>query len=156
MIETFNFRGKPTYFMEDGSYIWDAQNSSDEPIEMADALFEFIAELAASEKSVPLLDSLLDIFRDEVIVAFFWKRLLGTASQFPKIFAPLLFELCRAKPILRGNDTRYELGLFLETAASEFSSDQLRRIEESVLALPQEATDENSHNALVYRRNRLL
>ena len=156
IIEIFNFRGKPVYFMEDGSYIWDARNSSDEPIEMADALFKFMSELAESEKSLLLLDSLLNIFRDEVIVAFFWKRLLGTASQFPKIFAPHLFELCIAKPILRGNDTRYELGQFLEAAASEFSSDQLRRIEESILALPIEATDEDSRNALVYRRNRLL
>ena len=154
IIETFNFRGKPAYFLEDGSYIWDAQNSSDEPIEMADALFEYLEEAAMSENS--LLDSLLDVFCDEVVVAFFWKRLLGTASQFPKIFAPRLFELCIAKPILRGNDTRYELGQFLETAASEFSSDQRRRIEESLLALPQEATDEDSRNALVYRRNRLL
>ena len=154
IIEIFNFRGKPAYFMEDGSYIWDARKSSDEPIEMADALFEFIAELAKSEDAC--LDSLLDVFRNEVIVAFFWKRLLGAASQFPKIFAPHLFELCIAKPILKGNDTRYELGMFLETAASEFSSDQLRRIEESILGLPAEATDEDSHNALVYRRNRLL
>ena len=154
IIETFKFRERSAYFMEDGSYIWDAGNSSDEPIEMADVLFEFIAELAKSEDAC--LDSLLDVFRNEVIVAFFWKRLLGTASQFPKIFAPRLFELCIAKPILRGNDTRYELGQFLEAAASEFSSDQLRRIEESILALPEEATDEDSRNALVYRRNRLL
>lgn len=154
LIEAFDFRGKPTYFVEDGSYIWDARNSSDEPIEMADALFEFIAELAKSEDAC--LDSLLDVFRNEVIVAFFWKRLLGTASQFPKIFAPHLFELCIAKPILKGNDTRYELGQFLEAAASEFSSDQLRRIEESILALPEEATDEDSRNALIYRGNRLI
>lgn len=156
LIEAFDFRGKPTYFVEDGSYIWDAQNSSDEPIEMADALFEFIPELIISEEQFSLLESLLDIFRDLGGVAFFWKRLLGTASQFPKIFAPHLFELCIAKPILRGNDTRYELGMFLETAASEFSSDQRRRIEESILALPEEATDEDFRNALVYRRNRLL
>ena len=154
IIETFKFREKPAYFIEDGSYVWDARNSSDEPIEMADALFEYIGELALSEDAG--LDVLLDVFRNEVIVAFFWKRLLGTASQFPKIFAPRLFELCIAKPILRGNDTRYELGQFLEAATSEFSSDQLRRIEESILALPEEATDEDSHNALVYRRNRLL
>ncbi len=156
LIETFDFRGKPTYFVEDGSYIWDAQNSSDEPIEMADVLFEFIAELIISEEQFSLLESLLDVFRDLGGVAFFWKRLLGTASQFPKIFAPHLFELCIAKPILRGNDTRYELGQFLETAASEFNSDQLCRTEESISALPEEATDENSRNALVYRRNRLL
>lgn len=154
LIEAFNFRGKPTYFVEDSSYIWDAQNSSDEPIEMADVLFKFIAELAKSEDAC--LNSLLDVFRSEVIVAFFWKRLLGTASQFPKIFAPYLFELCIARPILRGNDTRYELGQFLEAAASELSSDQLRRIEESILALPEEATDKDSRNALIYRRNRLL
>ena len=154
IIEVFNFRGKPAYFMEDGSHIWDARNSSDEPIEMADVLFQFIAELAKSEDAC--LDSLLDVFRNEVIVAFFWKRLLGTASQFPKIFAPYLFELFIAKPILKGNDTRYELGMFLETAASELSSDQLRRIEENILMLPQEATDEDSRNALIYRRNRLL
>ena len=102
------------------------------------------------------LDLILDVFYDEVVVAFFWKRLLRTASQFPKIFAPLLFELCIAKPILRGNDTSYELGQFLEATASEFSSDQLRRIEENILMLPQEATDEDSRNALIYRRNRLL
>ncbi len=154
MIEIFNFRGKPAYFMEDGSYIWDEQEYTDEPIEMADALFEYIGELAMSEDAC--LDSLLDVFRNEVIIAFFWKRLLGTASQFPRVFAPRLFELCIAKPILRGNDTRYELGMFLETAAPEFGSDQRRQIEKNILALPEEATDEDSHNALAYRRNRLL
>ena len=154
--EAFDFRGKPTYFVEDSSYIWDAQNSSDEPIEMGDVLFEFIVELVISEEQFSLLESLLDVFRDLGGVAFFWKRLLETASQFPKIFAPHLFELCIAKPILRGNDTRYELGLFLETTAPEFNPDQLRRIEESILALPEEVTDEDSRNALDYRRNQLL
>ena len=154
IIETFKFREKPAYFLEDGSYIWGARNSSDEPIEMADALFEYIGELAMSEDAG--LDSLLDVFRNEVIVAFFWKRLLGTASEFPKVFAPRLFELCIAKPILRGKDTRYELGQFLEAAASEIRLDQRRQIEKNILALPEEATDEDSHNALTYRRNRLL
>ena len=154
MIETFNFRGKPAYFLEDGSCIWDARNSSDEPIEMADALFKYLGELARSED--PRLDSLLGAFRDEVIVAFFWKRLLGIASQFPKVFAPRLFELCIAKPILKGNDTRYELGLFLEAAVPEFRLDQRRQIEKNILALPEEATDEDSRNAFIYRRNRLL
>ena len=154
MIETFSFRGKTAYFMEDGSYIWDAQNSSDEPIEMADTLFEYIGELAMSED--PRLDLILDVFRDEVVVAFFWKRLLKIGAQFPKIFAQRLFKLCISKPILMGNDPRYELGLFLEAAASELRLDRLRRVEESILALPKETTDEDGHNAFVYRRNRLL
>ena len=89
LIDTFNFRGKPAHFMEDGSYIWEAQNSSDEPIEMADALFEFIAELAMSEDSC--LDLILDVFRDEVVVAFFWKRLLKTAYTVSQDFRTASF-----------------------------------------------------------------
>ena len=154
MIEAFNFREKPAYFMEDSSYIWDAQNSSDEPIEMADALFKFIGELARSED--PRLDSLLDVFCDEVVVAFFWKRLLKTASQFPKVFAQHLFELCVADPIQRYPETFYELGLFLEAAASEFTSDQLHQIEKTILTYPIETTDENQGNLLKRERNRLL
>ena len=154
LIERFNFRGKSACFVRDHSEIWDAQKARAEPIKLANVLFEFITELAGSEDS--RLDSLLDVFRDNVVVAFFWKRILKTASQFPKIFAPRLFELCIAEPIQSHLETSYELGLFLETAAPEFTSDQRRQIEENILVLPQEATDEDVHNAFVYRRNRLL
>ena len=154
LIDTFNFREKLVYFMEDGSYIWDQREYPDEPIEMADALFEFIGELALSED--PRLDILLDVFRDEVVVAFFWKRLFKTAAQFPKVFAPRLFELCIAKPIQIYPETFYELGLFLETAAVEFTPDQLHQIEESILAHPTETTDEEQSNLLEKQRNRLL
>ena len=156
LTETFKFRGKLSYFVQDNSYIWDERESRNEPVEMANALFEFIAELARSEESLPLLDSLLDVFRDNVYVAFFWKRLLKTAAQFPKVFAPRLFELCIAKPIQTCNEALYELRLFLETAMSEFTLEQRLQIEETILELPREATDENFHNVLLERRNRLL
>ncbi len=152
VVDQFDFRGKFASFLGDNSYIWDAQRSSDEPIEMADALFEFISELARSEDGH--LDSLLDVFRDEVIAAFFWKRLLKIASQFPKIFAPLLFELCIAKPIQSHLETSYELGLFLKAAASEFTREQLLQIEESILAIP-EGTEDN-RESLEMCRDRLL
>ena len=150
--ETFNFRGKLAYFVEDNSYIWDEGKVLAEPIEVADALFEFITELAMSQD--PLLDSLLDVFRDYVWVAFFWKRLLKTAVQFPDIFAPRLFELCTAKPMQIHHETSYNLGLFLEAAAPEFTSDQLRQIEESLLTLPEGAGD--NLDSLERGRNQLL
>ena len=71
-----------------------------------------------------LLDELLDVFCDYVEVAFFWRRLLKIAAQFPKVLAPHLFELCIAKPIQMGNDVLYELCAFLETAAAEFTPEQ--------------------------------
>ena len=157
LIEPFDFHGKTAYFVKDDSYIWDAQISSDEPIEMANTLFDFMTKLAKSEEQYNLLDSLLDVFIDHVVVAFFWKRLLKTASQFPKVFAPRLFELCIAKPILLHREVSYELGLFLENAAYEFSSDnKLRQIEESILALPAETKDQENDDYLIMYRNSLL
>ena len=154
--ETFDFRGKPAYFVGDNSYIWgeiwEEQEYTDEPIEMAEALFERIAELAIQND--PQLDSLLDIFRDYVRTAFFWKHLLKTAARFPKVFAPRLFELCTAKPIQTSDEAFSELCTFLEAAAAEFAPDQLRQIEESILALPEEAED--NLDSLEQRRNRLL
>ena len=154
LTKTFDFRGKSTYFVQDNSYMWDEQQYTDEPIEMADALFEFIAKLAEGED--PLIDSLLDVFRDEVWVAFFWKRLLKIASAFPKVFAQRLFELCIAKPILIHLEVSYELGMFIENAASEFSSEQLRQIEESILALPIEAENEENDEYLILHRDSLF
>ena len=130
--ETFDFRGKHAYFVED--YMWEGRHT-DEPIKMADTLFEFIAELAMSEDS--RLDSLLNVFRDNVWVAFFWKRLLKTATQFPEVFAPRLFELCIAKPIQTEDQASYELCAFLEAAAAEFTPEQRLQIEKSILELPE-------------------
>ena len=135
MTETITFRGKLAYFVQDNSYIWDwdERRHRDGPIEMADALFQFIADLTESEHS--LLDLLLDVFRDYVWFAFFWRRLLKTAAQFPKVFAPRLFELCIAKPILMGSDTLCELGLFLKAVVSEYTPEQRFQIEATILNL---------------------
>ena len=97
--ETFNFRGKRAYFVEDiGFMLGGTRGHLAEPIEMANALFEFIAELAMSK-----IHRLIHCLMFSVITceaAFFWKRLLKTAvPSFPKVFAPHLFELCIAKPI---------------------------------------------------------
>ena len=152
LIEKFNFRGKFACFVGDNSEIWDAQRARAAPIKLADVLFEFIAELAMSED--PRLDSLLDVFCDEVVVAFFWKRLLKTASRFPKVFAQPLFELCIAEPIQKHLETSYELGLFLKNAAYEFTPDQLYRIEWGILRLPKGS--KNNRRSLEMCRDRLL
>ena len=152
--ETFNFRGKRAYSVEDIGFMWEGREYTNEPIEMADALFEFIAELAMSRN--PPLDSLLDVFRDHVRAAFFWKRLLKTAAQFPEVFAPHLFELCIAKPIQMSDVVFYELCTFLEAAVPEFTPEQRLRIEDTILGLPKEAIDKDHRESLEQRRNQLL
>ena len=156
LMETFKFRGKPAYFVQDQSHLWDTRESTDELIKMADVLFECISELTMSKESLPLLDCLLDVFRDKVRGAFFWKRLLNTGSQFPKIFGSRLFDLCTARPIQIRDETSDALSMFLGAAAVEFTSDQLLQIEESILELPRKAKDEDNQSSLDLAKNRLL
>ena len=134
-IEPFEFRGRTAHFLRDNSYTWDKREIRDEPIKMAEALFEYISELVKSEESPELFDSLLDVFRDEVWVSFFWKRLLNTGVLFPEVFAPHLFELCTAKPILMSRDAQYELGEFLRVATPVFAPEQRRLMEQTILDL---------------------
>ena len=151
--EIFNFRGKQACFVEDNGYAWNERKIFlAEPMKMASALFEFIAELAMSKDS--RLDSLLDIFRDCMEVAPFWKRLLKTAAQFPEVFAPRLFELCIARPIQMSDEVFYELCTFLQTAVPEFTPEQRLQVEKSILGLPRE--DGENHEFLERRRSQLL
>lgn len=156
LIKKFQFRGKAAHYIPDGSYIWDEAKHVDEPIQMANELYKFIAELASSQTKLEELDALLDVFRDNVWVAFFWRRLLKTAAQTPKVFAPRLFHLCIAQPIQIELETLRELGEFLEVAAPEFTDDQLRRIEETLTALPKSEADAKDREHLERRRDRLI
>jgi hypothetical protein len=154
--QQFNFRGAKAYYISDNSFIWDERGYDENPIKMADELYQFIAELASSKKFPVTLESLLDTFRDKAKFAFFWKRLLDIAAQVPEAFAHYLFELCIARPIQLGNDCIYELGKFLEAAAPYFSDDELRQIEESLLTLAKGELDNEQSKYMERKRNRLL
>lgn len=156
LLEKFNFRGKEAFFIPDNSAIWDGWHSPyEKSIKIADMVFNFFAELANSGKIHDLGD-LLDVFRDEAKMAFFWKRLLKTGAEIPRIFAPLLFEICIAKPIQTENATIHQLGVFLEKASVYFSKEQLQQIEESILKIPGGEIDQERHENLERKRNRLL
>ncbi len=156
LLQEFKFRGKTARYMADSSYLWDESEYADEPIKMGDELFKFIGELSSTQSKLAELDSQLDIFRDSVLVAFFWRRLLETAAREPKIFADRLFELCIARPVQMGSETLHELGTFLEAAASEFTDTQLREIEQTIIALPEDDQNRDRHKYLKHRRDRLL
>ena len=153
-MESFEFRDTTSYLLPDNSHIWDEREVLDEPMKMADTLFEYISELVESEAPLQILDSLLDVFRDEVWAAFFWKRLLNMAVRFPEVLAPRLFELCIAKPILMNSDTLYELGEFLQVATRFFAHEQRRLMEQTIVGLLGETGKNKEY--LEYLTNRLL
>jgi hypothetical protein len=156
ITEHFVFRGGEARYVADGSYIWDEGGYVDKPIEMAHTLFDVVREMASSQETLTQLDRLLDVFRDTVWVAFFWRRLLRVATQVPETFASRLLDLCVAKPVQLGSETVWDLGAFLEAAAPHFEEQQIAQIERTLLALPGSEEDSDQREFLEHRRDRLL
>ncbi len=156
VTQQFIFQNNNAHYLRDVSYIWDATHHIDQPIKMAEELFRFIANLTSTSDNAALINSLLDIFSSEAFVAFIWKRLLATGTQYPEAFAPYLYELCLVEPIQCGPDTIYELGKFLGVASQYFNSDQMIKLEESIISLPNNARDEDQKKYYEHCRDRLL
>jgi hypothetical protein len=154
--QRFLFRGKEAFYFSDLSYIWDERTYHEEPTEIADEFFRYLYEISKSDDNVDEVASLLDVFRDNVQMAFFWKRLLETGSRSPGFFVPFLFELCIANPIQVGNETIHDLELFLKNASGFFTEDQLIKIENSIHAIPKGECDDEHRKYLELKRNRLL
>lgn len=154
LTEQFTFRGGMARYLPDGSYAWDLSHG-DEPVKLADSLFSFMEKVAKGEGDLDKLDPILDEFRESALVAFFWRRLLETGSRAPEVFAPRLFELCVARPILLGNDALQEVGSFIEAATPFFKNEERLQIEQTIMSLPEETGDEDAI-FLERRRNRLI
>ncbi|MHB1462487.1 MAG: NACHT domain-containing protein [Armatimonadota bacterium] len=152
----FMFRGGTATYLSDHSGIWDMALYHHKPMEMADHLFTYIDELAKDPTKLDKLASILDSFRDSLCMAFFWHRLLSVGCKSPNVFGDLLFDLCVAHPVQLGLDTQYDLGRFIESAASFFCADQVKQIEESIMAITSLVPDGYTADGLKSCRNKLL
>lgn len=152
----FVFNNNEITIYLDHCIAWDTCGYTEEPIKIADELFKFI-ETRAEQKDSEFIDCLIQIFGENVKVAFFWRRLLITAAKYPDVFAEKLFDLCIAKPILCGSDTIREIGEFIQKSYIFLSCTQRLQIENSILDIPKTlCSDEEEHKYLERNRDRLL
>jgi hypothetical protein len=133
-VQEFSFRGASARYLGDLSYIWDATEYPDRPTEMATAALAFVTRLAAEDRWA-LLDQALDLWRDEALAAFWWRRLLRTASEHPASFADPLYELALATPLLTGSEVIRELASFIGSCTPHWTPEQLLSVESAILGL---------------------
>lgn len=155
LTETFAFRGKTAYYVQDLSYSWTAARV-DEPIELADQLFNQIQSLAEANQ-VSQVEALLDVFAEDARAAFFWSQLLETGSKVPRVLAGLLFELAFADPVLEHPETLHAVGVFLEQASPHLDRDELNQLERKIIEMGERATEDRQvAEARTHRRDRLV
>lgn len=154
----FNFRDKTVNLVRDASHIW-TQRAFEEhdPLYMATLIFLWMEQYASEHRpDEALLNSLLDIVRDNAQAAFLWGKLLELGVRYPDLFAVPLFELCISDAFLLNNDVVVQLGMFLEQAPKYYRPEQMIALENAILSLPKNAIDPDRLEALEWRRNRLL
>jgi len=154
--EEFRFRGKTVYYIPDGSYIWSWGSNVEEEIQMADKFYEFIGELTSSEMGRAKIPVILDIFQEHAQVAYLWRKLLELARRYPEVLAQPLFDLCIAPPVMEHNETHEVLGDFLAVATPMYTDEQVHRIEEAILRIPEGEMDPEDKKYSISRRDRLL
>ncbi len=154
LASEFQFRGATARYVQDGSAIWDESSYPDQEMDIADAVFTWLAN-AAKESRANDISKFLDRFCSEARLGFLWSRLLAVGAEHPIVMGPCLWELASAKPILEETDTLHSLGAFLERAAEFFTSEQRTVVELAILRIPKGAADDLKE-AMEHRRNRLL
>ena len=154
---TFAFGTQSVSLRSDYSEIWDAGDAyrDDQALKMLDAFDQYVAKLASHDEMQDVLRTVVNILITENRLAVLWRRLLLLGGRFPERIGKELRSLVLAIPILTGNDTSKPSGEFLRTNFSRFESDEKRRLEETLLSIPEHFASEK-REAAEHVRNRLL
>lgn len=150
----FQFRTLTARYVKDNSVTWDESSYPDQELQIADAMFDWLATAAKSDQ-IATVNHFLEVFGTEARLAFLWSRLLAVGAGAPKVLGPCLWELAVAKPVVEGVDTLHSLASFLEHAFAFLSEQQRIRIEEIILKLSQ-TDDAKRRKRLEPYRDRLI
>jgi hypothetical protein len=154
---TFAFDGVTARICSDLSHSWDIGNLyvHDNPVRMLDAFSSYLSKMSADGARMSELAEIVGIVARENRVAAIWRRLLGSAVQFPDTLGVLVKPLLWAAPILTESDTTRAAGELLKAIFAKLSAEDRERIEQVILSIPAESPPDQKE-ASEYCRNRLL
>ncbi len=148
---TFPYRGARATYVRDKSEIWRASGHQDQAFDIAASAFRLLDK--ASERDSAAVAALLDVFAERARMAFWWAGLLEVGARRPDVFAPLLFELCVAEPVLSFGSTLKQVTDFIGAAYPYWRPEQRQAVERAILGLGHEDDDAER---VGLRRQRLL
>lgn len=157
LIEKEIVNGENLIYIPDMSYIWDQDFNYDyfNTLNLSKAFFEFLIEVSNQNKN-ELIQELVKVLIDKIKVAYLWKHLFDVGSMYPHIFKYLLFDLCKIKIFYIHSETNYEIGKFISSISIMLSKQELIKVEEVILSMPEDETDLTMKEYLIHDRNKML
>jgi len=132
--EEFTLLGSTRKLLPDHSSMWDEFRHNDLHTGFVPQVLTTLVTLAESGDAAGF-DELFELYLSGSNVAFLWRRLLQTASNYPVLFADHLFEASLSSTFQACLDTSKQLGDFIMNASSRYSDEQIKQIEQSILDL---------------------
>jgi len=151
---TFPFFEITAKYLADGSNGWDQNDFNSERSKILSSFDEYILEVSKDKSKRELLNNLIRQIAEMNEIAVIWRHLLKTAVRNPEIFAPILYPLFLAEPILTGRDTDDEIGELIKNGFNYLTTKQKKAVETTILQLPKNAKDKKKQ--VLETRNRLL
>jgi hypothetical protein len=151
----FEFLGQQLELRSDFSSIWDSGStySHDDAVKLLDAFGERIRELSSADDNA-ILGEIIAKLSTANPVAVVWRRLLTIAGEDGgEPLARLLLPLLKSPVVIIGRDTTGPAARLLKARAVTIKTDDLREIEQLLLALPETLGDKERGE---YLRARLL
>jgi hypothetical protein len=154
--EKFEFAGQDAFIRTDYSEIWDngGTHRNDEPLEMLDSFQSYFERLCEDDGHVDERTELLNLLVRENCNAVFWRRLLKLGTKHPDTLGHQICSLAWAMPILMSYDTTRVVGEFVKVIFGRLSVEERRRIEQTIIDIPDSVAAEQLEGA-EQKRDRL-
>ena len=155
--ERFEFDSRDAFIRTDYSEIWDngATYGHDEPLKMLETFQAYLERISADPEQKDKRSELLKLIIEENRNAVFWRRLLDVGIKHPDTIGHEIRSLAWAIPILTSYDTTRVAGEFIKTIFSTLSNEERRRVEQTILTIPN-LFDGKQREAAEHQRDRLL
>jgi hypothetical protein len=155
--ERFEFDSRDAFIRTDYSEIWDngATYGHDEPLKMLESFQAYLERISANPERKNERSELLKLIVEENRNAVFWRRLLNVGIKHPDTIGREIRSLAWAMPILTSYDTTRMAGEFIKTIFSTLSDEERRRVEQTILAIPN-LFEGKQREAAEHQRDRLL
>lgn len=144
--QEFSLNGIIASYKVDMSQIWSDLIDTNEEIQMCKDIFRFFDELVA-QKEIDKLLGFIDIYIKNATMAYCWALLLDWAAKNAEIVHQKLYVVLLQPSILYWSDTIQQAGSFLENAVVFFNPEKLKKIEHTILKLPELVPDEMKTDA---------
>lgn len=153
----FDFNGNEVYLRIDLSAMWDTGRTyhRNKPLKLLEVYQDYLAALAGDPQIPSLLDDLIQILITHNRWGVIWRLLLRQAAQFPSTLGQKILPLLWARPILVTPDTNGLAGEFLRIIFPTLKDELRRRIEETIVHLP-DGEDDARREIIERSRDSLL